>query len=123
MAIQQLGASMAAVMTSSAWAELTAKMAALESTRPMGTTGEATITANLLAGQSLAVPVTFSRPLPNTNYAVFLSIDGAASLLGALIPQYPVSAKSTTGCTVTVRNSALVALGQSATVRVAAINL
>lgn len=49
-----------------------------------------------------------------------VTIDGAASLLGYLEPLYPVSNKTTTGCTVTVKNVGALVLGQGAVVRVLA---
>ncbi|MFF0277454.1 hypothetical protein [Streptomyces sp. NPDC004330] len=96
---------------------------ALQALRLSGTTGTGSTSASLAAGGTKTVVCTFQTPMPDTNYTVIAQIDGAQSLLGVIVPQYPVTAKSTTSCTVTIKNTGLLTLAQAITVQVTAIRL
>lgn len=106
-----------------ALASLTARVLALETATTghlVGTTGQATIATNISIAGQVDVTVPFTRTMANTTYGAYVSIEGAASLLGAFVAL--IKTKSTTNCVVTVKNTALVSLGSGAVVRVAAIN-
>ncbi|MFE6785191.1 hypothetical protein ACFVFF_23330 [Streptomyces sp. NPDC057680] len=96
---------------------------ALQAQRLSGTTGSASSSATLLAGGTRTVAVTFASALPDTNYTVIAQIDGAQSLLGTIAVQYPITARTTTGCTVTIKNVGLATIAQAITVQVTAIRL
>ncbi|WP_416902753.1 hypothetical protein [Micromonospora echinospora] len=98
-------------------------VAALQSNRLGGTAGQATVATGLLGGATRDVPVTFTTALPDTNYVAIPVIDGPPGILGTLQALFPVTNKSATGCTVTVKNTALLTLGVSGTVTVVAIRL
>ncbi|MGW1134564.1 hypothetical protein [Streptomyces griseoluteus] len=98
-------------------------VAALQALRLAGTTGSGSTSASLAAGGTKAVDCAFKSPMPDTNYTVIAQIDGAQSLLGVITPQYPITTKTTTGCTVTIKNTGLLTLAQTITVQVTAIRL
>lgn len=101
---------------------LTARVAALEVRSLRGTTGTAPL-ASLLASGTQTVNVTFVTPMADTNYTALIALDANATVqLGSVSPVYPVTNKTKTGCTVTVRNTGL-SLVSNVVVQVAALSL
>lgn len=99
-----------------------ARIAALEAAQVgllYGTEGSATLVANLGIGATFDLTVTFARALTTTDYSAFTSIEGPAGLLGVFAAQ--VKTKTMTNCVVSLKNTGLVSIGQSAVVRVVAI--
>lgn len=86
-----------------------------------GAKGSTTLASNLAIGGQFQVTVAFDRTLPNTNYAVLVSIEGGGNLLGALIAQPISSTKTTTTVDVLVKNTGLIALGLNATITAFAV--
>lgn len=90
-----------------------------------GTTGQLTknLTLNALGGTT-TFGVTFANPMPSANYIPLVSLDASSvSLLGNSSVVYPITNKTAFGCTVTVRNTALLTVASSVTVYVAALAL
>ncbi len=65
------------------------------------------------AGQMTSVTVTFSDPMPSTDYQVDVSV---SALLGQPVAEISASGKTVNGCTVFFRVPALLALGSAVTV-------
>lgn len=85
----------------------------------LGTSGTATLGANIGIAATFDLTVTFAATLSSTNYTACVSIEGAAGLLGVFVAQ--IKSKTTTGCVVSVKNTGLVSIGSGAVVRVVAI--
>ena len=79
-------------------------------------------TLPLLAVGNYTASVTFNTAMPNTNYAVVVDLQGNSTLLGALVYQ-GVLTKTTTGCTLQLRNTGLVSLAAGGVVTVTAIGI
>jgi hypothetical protein len=122
MVAQQLGAAIpAAEATHTA---IYARIAALEARTLVGTTGQLTKTLPILLGSVTTFDVVFRNPMPSTDYIPLVTLDNASvAVLGAVSVQLPITAKTKTGCTVTVRNTALLTVASSVTVQVAALQL
>lgn len=87
-----------------------------------GSFGKATISVALGVAATVDFPVTFDKPLPVTTYAVVVGFEGAdTGILGNLSAMVKTASKTTTGCTVSVKNSALVSLGLNVVVTVIAL--
>lgn len=104
-------------------AALESAVTALQALRLAGTTGSGSTSVSLLAGATTTVACPFRSAMPDTNYVVVAQIDGAQSLLGVIVPQYPVTTKTTTSCSVVIKNTGLITLAQAITVQVTAIRL
>lgn len=103
---------------------LTTRVAALEARTLVGTTGQLTKTLPALLGSVTNFDVVFRNPMPSTDYIPLVTLDNASvAVLGAVTVQLPVTAKTKAGCTVTVRNTALLTVASSVTVQVAALQL
>lgn len=85
-----------------------------------GTRGRATIAANIGVGVTVSVAVTFETALPAATYSAAAAIEGTSGLLGNLYPMVDPASKTATGCTVLVKNTSLLSLGQNAVVVVIA---
>jgi hypothetical protein len=104
-------------------AALTARVATVEALRLRGITGQKTQALPIAGiGATTTVAVAFPTAMPDANYVPLVDIaTTATALLGTLSVVYPVTNKTTTGCTVTIKNSSLLAVAASVTVTVAAI--
>lgn len=129
MVAQQLGAAIPAAEATHGdlYTELdalTTRVAALEARTLVGTTGQLTKTLPALLGSVTNFDVVFRNPMPSTDYIPLVTLDNASvAVLGAVTVQLPVTAKTKAGCTVTVRNTALLTVASSVTVQVAALQL
>jgi hypothetical protein len=90
-----------------------AAVAAMEAAPYMrGTSGEVTLSAAIGVAATVSVPIVFDKPLPTKGYRVVVSFEGEdTGILGNLSAMTVSSSKDFTGCTVRVKNSALVSLG------------
>lgn len=85
----------------------------------VGTTGTATLGANIGIGASYDLAVNLAGSMPDSNYTALVSIEGAAGLLGVFVAL--IKSKTATSCVVTLKNTSLISIGSGATVRVVAI--
>ncbi len=122
----QTAASNAQTMASNAGASASAsatKVAEMEAAPYMrGTRGKFTINAALGVAAVVDFPVTFDKALPNTTYNAVVGFEGSdGGILGALTAMVKAGSKTTTGCTITIKNTALVSLGLNVVVTVVAL--
>lgn len=105
--------------------QLNDRVAALEARTLVGTTGQLTKSLTVgIGGSTTTFGITYAKPMPSADHIVLVTLDNAsASLLGSVAPVLPVTNKTQFGCTVTVRNSALLTVASSVTVYVAALQL
>jgi len=103
---------------------LSDRVTALEARTLVGTTGQLTKTLPLLLGSVTTFDVVFRNPMPTTDYIPLVTLDATSvAVLGSITVQLPITAKTKTGCTVSVRNTALLTVASSVTVYVAALAL
>lgn len=84
--------------------------------------GSTTLSAitNVLAGANYSVNITFTAPLTSTNYVLAVTINGTVTLLSN-VAYAGVTNKTLTGCTVLLKNNALIPVNiQALTVEVIA---
>jgi hypothetical protein len=114
-----------ATRATAAEAALATRIAALEARTLTATTGQLTKSLTLgIGGSTTTFGITYAKPMPSADHVVFVTLDNAsASLLGTVTPVLPVTNKTAFGCTVTVRNTALLTVASSVTVQVAALQL
>jgi hypothetical protein len=87
-----------------------------------GSRGRFTIATPIGVAATVDFPVTFDKALPTTDYNVVVGFEGAdTGILGNLSAMVKPSSKTMTGCTVSVKNSALLSLGLNVTVTVVAL--
>ncbi len=87
-----------------------------------GTRGKVTVSAAIASLAAVDFPVTFDVPLPVTTYNAVIGFEGAdTGILGSLTAMVKAGSKTATGCTVTVKNSALLSLGLNVVVTVVAL--
>jgi hypothetical protein len=86
----------------------------------VGTSGQATLGANIGVAATYDLTVTFAGAMSTTNYTACVSIEGTAGLLGVFVAQ--IKSKATTSCVVSIKNTGLISIGSGAVVRVVAIN-
>lgn len=81
-------------------------------------TATGSLTASILAGATTTLSVTFSFgtagiiAFPDTSYTTSITPSGSQAILGGYT--YSVTSKTTTGCTITVKNTGLVSLSLTA---------
>lgn len=98
------------------------RVAVLEARALRGTTGQVTVSSVLGAGTQTAA-VKFAADMPDTNYTALISVDTNATLqVGSITPVYPVTNKTRSGCTVTLRNTGI-SVVSNIVVQVAALSL
>lgn len=80
----------------------------------------ASVPTSILTNTTVAVNVIFNKTLPNTDYKTMVNLDSnLASLLAGMT--YVVTNKTTTGCTVTVKNATVVSTAGVVSVTVFAV--
>jgi uncharacterized phage infection (PIP) family protein YhgE len=105
-------------------APLTARVTALEQRMPAVASGRGVAsTVNILGGGTYAINVTFDSPAPNTNYQPLAVLDSSSAQLFGSLALVSITNRTTTGCTVTVKNTALLSLGGSLTATVIALRM
>lgn len=85
-----------------------------------GTRGKTTIAVDIGIGSTADVAVVFDKPLPVATYSPQVTLEGSAGILGQLSSIIKTGTLTTTGCTVSVKNSSLVTLGANVVVHVTA---
>lgn len=101
---------------------LSDRIVALETRTLVGTTGQLTKTLPLLLGSVTTFDIVFRTPMPSADYIPLVTLDATSvAVLGNITVQLPITAKTKTGCTVSVRNTALLTVASSVTVYVAAL--
>ncbi len=87
-----------------------------------GSRGRFTIATAVGVAATVDFPVVFDKALPTTDYNVVVGFEGSdTGVLGSLSAMVKPASKSMTGCTVSVKNSALISLGLNVTVTVIAL--
>jgi hypothetical protein len=108
-----------------ALAAMSVRTAALENRMPAVASGRAATatSVSLGAGATYAVNVGFDAPAPSADYTALPVIDSPSVPLFGALDVVSVSNRTTTGCTVTVKNTSLLSLGGVITVTVIALKL
>ena len=85
-----------------------------------GTRGKATISAAIAIAATVPVVVVFDKVLPTSDYSPQVTLEGDEGILASLSCIVKAGTRTTAGCTVSVKNSALVSLGINVIVHVTA---